>query len=356
MVSTMRTTCLALSLFVLLAGRAPAEPADKDLDDAVSRALEYLYRVQDHTDGSWKVGQKKHTAVTALSIMAFLSAGHVPGEGRYGDAVEKGVRWVLQQQQPDGRILAPLNEANHEMYHHGICTLMLAEVAGMTRGRLAEDVKRQLPRAVAVILRAQRTSGAHRGGWRYRVNNYDGDMSVTGWQVMALRAAKNVGCDVASGPIDRAVEYIERCREPYTGGYRYMPQGGLTVACTGTGILALEVCGKEQHRSEPVLKAGGFLLRNPPRWGQQHFFYSVYYCAQAMFQLGGNYWDGFRPSLHEALLRNQSYNGAWVGRDGEGSHYGPNYRTAMGVLALTVEYRLLPIYQRDEGPSAKGTR
>jgi hypothetical protein len=28
--------------------------------------------------------------------------------------------------------------------------------------------------------------------------------------------------------------------------------------------------------------------------------------------------------------------------------FGPNYCTSMAVLALTVEYRLLPIYQRDE--------
>jgi hypothetical protein len=30
--------------------------------------------------------------------------------------------------------------------------------------------------------------------------------------------------------------------------------------------------------------------------------------------------------------------------------YGPAYSTAMAILALTVEYRFLPIYQRFEEP------
>ena len=32
---------------------------------------------------------------------------------------------------------------------------------------------------------------------------------------------------------------------------------------------------------------------------------------------------------------------------------GPNYCTAMAILALTVEYRFLPIYQRAEEPADK---
>jgi hypothetical protein len=42
------------------------------------------------------------------------------------------------------------------MYHHGICTLMLAEAAGMTDDELGKRIRRQLEKAVAVILKAQR--------------------------------------------------------------------------------------------------------------------------------------------------------------------------------------------------------
>src|SRR5262249_19767872 len=154
--------------------------------------------------------------------------------------VEKGIRWVLRAQHANGLFAT---EAAHEMYHHGICTLMLAEAAGMTDSNLGDLIRQRLAKAVAVILRAQRNAGVHKGGWRYRMDGFDSDMSVSGWQIMALRAAKNLGCDVPPEAIDRAIEYVQRCRDSSSGGFRYYPGGPLTVACTGTSILSLEICG-----------------------------------------------------------------------------------------------------------------
>jgi hypothetical protein len=342
----------ALLLSAPLAAAADREPARREATDkAIDDALAFLQRTEED-DGSWKAGRMgKNPAITSLAVMAFLSAGHVPGEGPYGDTVEKGVRWVLKVQQANGLIAT---DGGHEMYHHGISTIMLAEVAGMTDGKLADEVRKKLEKAVALILKAQRTAGDDRGGWRYRVAPVDGsDISVTGWQIMALRAAKNVGCDVPPDAIDRAVEYLKRCQDPGTGGFRYTPHAGPTIPCTGTSILGLELCGKERHHSDEALRAGSYLLKNMPRWGSPHFFYSIYYCSQATFQLGDNYWSYFRPHLREVLLHNQREGGRWDGGDFDAQAYGPNYCTAMAVLALTVEYRYLPIYQRGEEPTDK---
>jgi squalene cyclase len=351
----MRIVLLTLvSLLVMVRTTSTADPPAKEtpVDKAIDKALEFLDNVQDKADGSWRAGRSsKNPAVTSLAVMAFLSAGHVPGEGKYGATVEKGVRWVLQQQQANGLIAA---NGGQEMYHHGIATLMLAEVAGMTDGELAGEVRRKLVKAVAVILRAQRGGSLQEaGGWRYQVAHVRGsDLSVTGWQLMALRAAKNLGCDVPAETIDRAVEYIKRCQNRTNGGFGYTSAYDVTIPCTGTGILALELCGKERHHSPEALKAGAYLIReqNLPRWNQSHFFYSIYYGAQATFQLGDNYWSAYKPRLHEVLLSNQTYTGSWTGGDSD-SYYGPAYTTAMGVLALTVEYRFLPIYQRGEEPT-----
>ncbi len=351
-----RLTILAALLLAPLARGADPERAaeDRKVDEAVERALAFLAKTQDTTDGAWRSRGGKNTAITALGVMAFLSAGHVPGEGKYGDVIEKGVRRVLKMQQPSGLIAG---DGGHEMYHHGIATLMLAEVAGMTDGTLGDLVRERLERAVAIILRAQRTgTGPERGGWRYQVAKVGGsDISVTGWQVMALRAAKNVGCDVPPSAIERAVDFIQRCRDPGNGGFRYTPHDAVTVPCTGTSVLALELCGRDLHRSPEVLKAGDFLVRdnNLPNWRSAHFFYGVYYGSQATFQLGGNYWGVYRPRLHDVLLRNQEPNGSWAG-GGFDSSFGPAYCTSMAVLALTVDYRFLPIYQRGEEPDDKG--
>jgi hypothetical protein len=340
-----RITLVAAALLSLAPAARAQEPGKDRLTDSVDRALAFLHKIQE-ADGAWRAGNEKNPAVTALAVMAFLSAGHVPGEGPYSDAVERGIRWVLARQQPNGLIATV---GGHEMYHHGICTLMLAEAAGMTQGKLAGQVKVKLEKAIDLILKAQRTAGNFSGGWRYRVASTDADMSVTGWQLLALRAAKNLGCDVPAERIDLAVDYVKRSRDPRSGGFAYTPGGGHTIPCTGTGILCLEVCGKGREKSEEALKAGSFLIKNPPRWNDGHFFYAVYYCSQATFQLGNNYWNFYRPQLHKVLFDNQQGNGCWIGTDG----YGPAYGTAMSVLALTVEYRFLPIYQRNEGPTEK---
>jgi hypothetical protein len=51
--------------------------------------------------------------------------------------------------------------------------------------------------------------------------------------------------------------------------------------------------------------------------------------------------------MHEVLFRYQQSNGSWSGGGSDGG-YGPQYCTSMSILALTVEYRYLPIYQRGE--------
>ena len=337
-------------LLLLVAVPASGKPLLKPTpaDKAVDRALAFLSNTQNRRDGSWTAGKSgKSVAVTSLAVMAFLSAGHVPGEGVYGKQVEQGVRWLLDQQQPNGLIAT---DGALEMYHHGIATLLLAEVAGMLDAGRGKEVRAALEKAVAVILKAQRREGDDAGGWRYRLAHLQGaDVSVTGWQIMALRGAKNVGCDVPTATIDRAVAYVKRCQDARTGGFRYRPFVPVTVPCTGVGVLTLELSGKEEHRSEAVLSAAAFLIRaeNLPRWGDEHFFYGVYHGAQATFQVGGNYWSAYRARLHTVLLRQQSSSGSWLGGVSDSPH-GPNYCTAMAVLALTVEHRYLPIYQAGE--------
>src|SRR5262245_16262826 len=93
-----------LAIVVLMCAAIPAgaqsPPKDKDrLEQSVDKALVFLNTMQE-SDGSWQVHGQKSPAVTSLAVMAFLSAGHVPDEGPYGEAITKGIRWVLSRQQP----------------------------------------------------------------------------------------------------------------------------------------------------------------------------------------------------------------------------------------------------------------
>ncbi len=99
------------------------------------------------------------------------------------------------------------------MYGHGIMTLMFAEMLGQgLDDDMDKKIRTRVQRAVELIIRSQDVikSEANRGGWRYEPGSSDSDISVSVWQVMSLRAAKNAGLDVPKEAIDKAVAYIKR--------------------------------------------------------------------------------------------------------------------------------------------------
>jgi prenyltransferase/squalene oxidase-like repeat protein len=325
---------------------APAGRVAPASDGAIHRALEFLKKAQ-QPDGAWVSGGfGPATSVTSLAVMAFLASGHVPDEpGPYRESIEKGIQYVLAHQHKNGLLVS--QSSHGPMYCHGISTLMLAEVAGMTTDtELGNRTQAALARAVKLILAAQAVAknGDNAGGWRYQPTSNDSDISVTGWQLMALRAAKAAGCEVPAANIDRAVDYLKRCAVKQRGGFGYQPNGSPNNARTGTGVLALEICG--EHLTPEAVAGAEYLLKHPPKWSTPYFFYEVYYCPIAMFQMGDKYFLPYNAKLVAILLDHQQKDGSWLSDDGNDRTGGRNYCTAMAVLALTVEYCYLPIYQR----------
>ena len=130
---------------------------DPQVRGAVDRALAFLVARQ-NANGSWtnRVGYKLYddyygeegdsTDVTALACMALVSAGNVPGRGRYGKAVEKGIDFLLGcVRDEDGYI----TKNGSRMYSHAFATLFLAEIYGTTR---RTDVKAKLKRAIQMLV------------------------------------------------------------------------------------------------------------------------------------------------------------------------------------------------------------
>jgi len=336
------TVTVVLSGTVCPVLRAAPTDDDKRVDLATDKALEYLARTQ-NPDGSWDADTRgKNSGVASMAVMAFMAKGHTPDEGPYGDIINRGIDYVVSTCDPRTGFIAPRGQG--QMYGHGASTLMLAEAVGMTSGERGTKIRAALERAVKLILKAQaipRKSAAQQGGWRYSPSSEDSDLSVTGWQLLALRAAKNAGADVPVSAIDEAVAYVKRSKAK-GGGFGYQPGGGTNHARSGIGILSLEICGR--HHEPEALEAADWLMRSPPRWGNDgQFYYAVYYCSQGMFQMGGKYWEFYRPRLEALLLSLQKEDGSWPVA---GARAGPVYPTAMSVMALSVKYHYLPIYQR----------
>ena len=209
-----------------------------------------------------------------------------------------------------------------------------------------------LPRP-RLIWRAQKIpkNESSRGGWRYTPDTSESDMSVTVWQTMALRAAKNAGLDVPKGAIEDAVKYIKRCYEPDAdkrggaklGGFGYQGRGR-ELSTTSEGLLALQVCG--DYESEEVRSASDRLLKSGLTENEKWLFYLTYYYAQGMYQRGGKHAEEGRRVVADVLLPMQSRDGSWEGKGGEERGGGKVYATAMAVLSLAVKNHFLPIYQR----------
>ncbi|MDA0918125.1 MAG: terpene cyclase/mutase family protein [Planctomycetota bacterium] len=346
--------CLHLLLLAALFGGlatteafAQGSPGEREVDRSIVRALKFL-AAQQQPSGAWQLKNASRgrdaASATSLAVMAFMAAGHVPGEGPYGDAMERGIRWVLSNQRPNDGLFQH-RAGSGPMYTHGICTLMLAEVAGMVDASLSDRVRKSLEKAILLILKAQDVpkGNQHAGGWRYDASSHDSDLSVTGWQLLALRAAKNIGCDVPAEAIEYAVSYVNKCADR-NGGFSYQAGHGVSPTRTGTGILCLEICG--EHHAPATMAGADYLLRRPLRYNDSFFFYGVYYSTVGMFQVGGRHWEQTRNNVTTLLLTRQHPDGSWNPTDGSEASFGPVYATSMSVLALAVEYQYLPIYQR----------
>lgn len=312
------------------------------VDPAVENALRYLARVQ-RPDGSFPESYGDSTGIPALVGMAFLSKGHLPTEGPYAEALNRCIDFVLANQKSDG-LFEKGNAGTGPMYAHNISTLFLSEVSGMVDPARQEKIANTLPKALSLILRAQSVpkDERNRGGWRYHPGSTDSDTSCSGWALMALRSAKLNGAAVPDAAINDAVGYLKRHQDPEQGCFGYSNHDDHNRSLTGMGLLCLELCGK--HGTPETVLAAGYVMRtfhDIP--GDQFEFYGNYYNAQGTFQIGGRYWEEFAPWMYATYLKKQEADGSWDSHEA-----GRIYGTSMMVLAFTVPYRQLPIYQRDE--------
>ena len=313
-----------------------------EVDQTVEDGLTYLLNIQNE-DGSFLGTMGESTGVVALSGMAFLSVGHTPGYGPYGEAINLCIDFILDHQDHQG-VLHNGKSGHGPMYSHNISTLFLSEVSGMLDPARQKKVEESLGRAMNVIIKAQQVpkEERHRGGWRYKPNSNDSDLSCSGWALMALRSAKLNGAVVPDSAIEEAVAYVFRNHGKDKGTFGYQNGSSHVVTLTGAGLLCLELCG--EHGNEETYRAGDYILNTLEQLpNEDHGSYGNYYNAQAMFQLGGKYWEKYADWMYTFWPKQQKEDGSFTGR-----RDGTVYNTTVTILALTVPYRQLPIYQRDE--------
>lgn len=340
---------------------ARAEPINEStyvadaIDESVQRGIDALLRVQ-RADGS--IADRGHaTAMTSLAIMALASIGVTPEPSTTrGRAISRALEFVLHAKNQARGYFG--HHDGSRMYGHGITTLMLTEMLGMGATPLQNlRIHDALTAALQVILASQAVPKPSKlkGGWRYTPDSRDSDLSVSVWQLMAMRSAKNDGLAVPTEAINAAIEYL---RNSYTSpinrdgtprdavsGFAYTPgTHHPSFTMTAAGLLAMQTCG--QYDSPLVAGASQWLLEHPPKPNDRFFFYGIYYYSQGMHQFGGDAAATADRLVPELLLPLQAKAGQWVGSRGEERNIGIVYATALAILSLSVRYHYLPIYQR----------
>jgi len=322
------SAALLLALSVGVAHAKRELNVSPELERSVERGLEYLASAQ-REDGTWSESYGQVSGVVGLAMLSFLAHGEMPDEGRYGETIRRSVNYIVSTQNSNGLLAG--RGGGSAMYSHGFATLALAEVYGMVDD---DRVGPALKKAVGLIVSSQNALG----GWRYSVNSQDADTTVSGAQMVALRAAANAGIEVPVETIKRGVAYFKKCHCT-GGGFGYTSPSGPNAARSGIGLLVLSLSG--EFNASEAKDTADWLLNQGAEGYQHYYFYTRYYCSQAMFQAGGKYWKAMNEAILQELMARQQADGSWRGGTG-----GTVCGTAMALLAMEVNYNLLPIYQR----------
>ncbi len=323
----------------LLAGQAAAGAEITTPDQIVERGLSALLKLQ-QPDGSFD----NAAGISSLCGMAMLAGGHTATRGAYREQSAKTLHYVLAAQD---RLTGYLGGDSGNMYSHGFATLYLAESYGMSPDA---GLRRNLEAAIDLIYRAQNSEG----GWRYSPAPIDADLSVTICQIMALRAANNVGIggEASQEVIKRAIGYVRHCANG-DGSFGYQGGGGgwgtngpQGVPRCAAGCMSLIGAGITDP-ADAILGPSLRFLRSHVfehlQGSDNYYWYGEYYAAQALFHSPDPAdWDAYWAHAWPIIAKAQEADGLWTRSD----NVGPAYNSAMALIILQIPNNYLPIFQR----------
>jgi hypothetical protein len=334
-----------------------------ECEAAVSRSLAWL-KTQQNADGSW--GRNNKAAMTGLTLLCYLGRCETPDSVFYGDEVRKGMLYLVElaQKNPHG-IVAEQPMSNSATYEHGIATYALGEMYSFYRmgNSSLPGLRDAFEKGVQTIIAEQNRKGAWTYGGKdagmpsaYNKESGGEDLSVTGWQFQALKAAKHSGLKIAGldEAIKRCCDYLET-KQTKDGGF------GMTNrdahynqwSLTGCGVLGLQTLA---HNKATAVKKGirflrEFLADEPLDWERNCNLYCWYYYTQAFFQAGGDDWKFYNAQFMPQVLGAQLPDGSFKrGRPNwpAGDAADAVYRQCLCTLQLEVYFRYLKIADRGE--------
>lgn len=329
------------------AKRASEKGGSQASEDAVELGLKWLAAHQ-RIDGSWRLkledtpckGQCQHSgtrestsAATGLALLAFLGAGYTHETGPYQDEVRRGIDYLRSRVRINkygGSLAEPT------MYAHAIATMALGEAFAMTKDSSLQSTLESL---MEYTIAAQ----ANDGGWRY-TPQAPGDMTVTGWQIMALKSCELGGLKVPDEVWTKVDAFLDSKQANYGATYGYIKPGEDPTP-TAIGLLARMYSGWKRA-GIPLLEGAQRISELGP---SKTDIYFDYYGTLVMHHLRDERWEEWNEEMRDYLIETQDrrghQTGSWHFPDKHGSVGGRLYTTAMAIMILEVYYRYLPLYE-----------
>jgi hypothetical protein len=376
----LRSTVWLLIFTVCVASATSARAQEDEItpasEAALDRGLAWLAKNQG-PEGNWG---SNDLGLVSMGALAFMSAGHAPGRGKYGRELDKALEFVVSRSKPSG--LLNISDGQRDMYNHGLATFVLGQAHGMTTSK-DRKLNRVLDNALKLIANTQ----CEDGGWDYKAHRqaHGHDLSLAVMQAKALRSAVDSGLEVPPEVTDLAIKSV---REHYAckngrglpeseqmklpGQFTYSKGGGGgTIAMAACGVVCLQEFGQYDDwrigKNMEVIQAA---IRETPRSGTRDGSmpfdaYTLYYVGQALYQVNGEYWTGNYPRLRDYLVNSQitdpkspQADGAWrdhgaKGGGRVGGKDGELYATSVSCFILAIPNRYLPILQEGKIESFK---
>jgi hypothetical protein len=332
---------IAAACLPLLAWIVPAEAQrDSRADTAVTSALAFLAR-QQADDGSFEAGGPR-IAKTGIALLAYLSAGHTPEVGRYGLTVRRSVDYLVAVVPEDGYFG---RTDGSRMYGQGIVTVALAEAYAVESDpQQRVRIRAALESAINVIVKAQQVekSPPLAGGWRYEPQSTDSDLLVTAWNLLALRAARNVGLDVPQPCFDQGTAFVVRCYRSDASGFANQPQGEVTADATAIGVLLL---GLLDSTDRAEASAAAELLATKQLAQSRFIGSTLQWASQAAHRLKPPLQRQMYQRCAQLVLDAQSEDGGWpLSRSAD--EPGRVFPTALAVMTLQSPQGLLGVFEK----------
>jgi hypothetical protein len=321
----------------------------REVEQVYERGLKWLSANQT-ADGTWSGGDSG-PGVTGMCVMAFLASGEDPNFGPYREHIRRAVRSIIQSQSAETGFYAT-SMGHGSMYHHGFACLAMSEVYGVldestlwsgaesagVQGGAGDrrSVGQSLDLAVRASVTSQKSNPFH--AWRYSPEATDADTSVSGAVLMGLLAARNAGIRVPDEAVDQAIDYF-RSMTTNRGEVGYSGIGGGGSA----NLKAISALVYSISRRKDLQEYQSVLGRITADLEHQEYSYPEYfryYMAQALFQGDFESWQKWNRRTAKELKEQQGEDGSFE------SNHGPVYGTAMSLLAMALNYRFLPIYER----------